>query len=201
MKTVAVTGGIGSGKSAVTAYLASKGIPVYDSDSRTKGLYDSDPALVGKLEALFGLPLRTDGGSLDRKKLSSVIFSDPRALAGLESIVHPLVHDDFLAWRSRQEEAPLVILESAIILSKPLFDDLYDKTVLVDAPEEVRLRRASARDGAAPEAILARMRAQSFDLSKVDLIIRNEGTLEELHRSVDRAFRYLFDEDLLYLHP
>lgn len=201
MKTVAVTGGIGSGKSAVTAYLASKGIPVYDSDSRTKGLYDSDPALVGKLEALFGLPLRTDGGSLDRKKLSSVIFSDPRALAGLESIVHPLVHADFLVWRSRQGEAPLVILESAIILSKPLFDDLYDKAVLVDAPEEVRLRRASARDGAAPEAILARMRAQSFDLSKVDLIIRNEGTLEELHRSVDRAFRYLFDEDLLYLHP
>lgn len=201
MKTVAVTGGIGSGKSAVTAYLASKGIPVYDSDSRTKGLYDSDPALVGKLEALFGLPLRTDGGSLDRKKLSSVIFSDPRALTALESLVHPLVHADFLAWRSRQEEAPLVILESAIILSKPLFDDLYDKAVLIDAPEEVRLRRASARDGAAPEAILARMRAQSFDLSKVDLIIRNEGTLEELHRSVDRAFRYLFDEDLLYLHP
>ena len=201
MKTVAVTGGIGSGKSAVTAYLASKGIPVYDSDSRTKGLYDSDPALVGKLEALFGLPLRTESGSLDRKKLSSVIFSDPRALAGLESIVHPLVHADFLAWRSRQGEAPLVILESAIILSKPLFDDLYDKAVLVDAPEEVRLQRASARDGAAPEAILARMRAQSFDLSKVDLIIRNEGTLEELHRSVDRAFRYLFDEDLLYLHP
>ena len=198
MKTVAVTGGIGSGKSAVTAFLSSRGIPVYDSDSRTKLLYDTDPALVPELEALFGVPLRGEDGRLDRKKLSSIIFSDPGALAALEAVVHPLVRSDFLSWRECRE-SPLVVIESAIILSKPLFSDLIDKVVLVDAPEEVRLQRAVSRDGADPEAVLARMRAQRFDLSRVDMIIRNDGSLEDLYRSVGHAFRYLFDEDLLYL--
>ena len=66
MKTVLVTGGIGSGKSAVCAYLASRGVPVYDSDSRTKALYDTDPALLPALEKAFGTSLRSPSGELDR---------------------------------------------------------------------------------------------------------------------------------------
>ena len=193
MKTVAVTGGIGSGKSAVTAFLSSRGIPVYDSDSRTKLLYDTDPALVPELEALFGVPLREEDGRLDRKKLSSIIFSDPGALAALEAVVHPLVRSDFLSWRERQE-SPLVVIESAIILSKPLFDGEYDKVILIEAPEDVRVARAAQRDGVPEETVRARIAAQSFDLSKVDMVIRNDGSLDELGARLDRALPYLFAE-------
>ena len=121
MKTLLVTGGIGSGKSAVCAYLQERGIPVYDSDGAVKRLYREDPDLLASLEARFGIPLRQSDGSLDRRRLAGLLFSDPAALAQLEAVVHPAVLRDFLAWRSRQN-APMVALESAIAQQKPLFD-------------------------------------------------------------------------------
>ena len=76
-KTVIVTGLIGSGKSAVCALLRERGIPVYDSDARTKRLYDSSPVLVERLEAALGIGLRGEDGRLDRKALAARIFSEP----------------------------------------------------------------------------------------------------------------------------
>ena len=193
METLVVTGGIGSGKSAVTACLAGKGFPVYDCDAAAKTVYDRVPGVVEALERRLGLPLRGADGRLDRARLAGRIFSDPEALAAVESVVHPAVLDDFLAWRARQD-APVVVLESAIILSKPLFDGCYDKVILVEAPEQLRIARAARRDGVPEDAVRARIAAQSFDLSKVDMVIWNEGSLEELQARVDRALPYLFAE-------
>ena len=199
MKTVILTGGMGSGKSAVCAYLKARGVPVYDSDSRTKTLYDRDPALVEKMEAVLGTGLRTSEGRLDRGKLAGLIFQDPARKAAIEAVVHPAVLADFRRWKRWQRPKgwtygpiPFVILESAIILSCPVFDGVGDRTVLVDAPEEVRLVRAVARDGSDPEAVLRRIRQQQFDLSRVDAILRNDGSLEELAAETDRVFLNLF---------
>ena len=96
--TLAVTGGIGSGKSLVCSFLSEKGIPVYDSDSRTKALYDSDHILVMRMAEAVGTKITGDDGMLDRRLLASVIFSDSQALARIESIVHPAVLRDFLSW-------------------------------------------------------------------------------------------------------
>ena len=199
MKTVILTGGIGSGKSAVCACLKARGVPVYDSDSRTKSLYDRDPALVGRLEAVLGTGLRTEEGRLDRRKLAGIIFADPEKKAAVEAVVHPAVLEDFRRWKRWQRPkgwtygpVPFVVLESAIILSCPVFDGVGDRTVLVDAPEEVRLARAVARDGSAPEAVLRRIRQQHFDLSRVDAVLRNDGPLEELPGETDRVFLNLF---------
>ena len=199
MKTVILTGGMGSGKSAVCAFLKVRGVPVYDSDSRTKSLYDRDPALVGRLEAALGTGLRAPDGQLDRSKLASLIFQDPERKAVVESIVHPAVLEDFRRWKRWHRPkgwtygpVPFVVLESAIILSCPVFDGLGDRTVLVEASEEVRLARAVARDGSDPEAALRRIRQQHFDLSQVDVVLRNEGSLEELAVETDRVFLNLF---------
>ena len=199
MKTVILTGGIGSGKSAVCACLKARGVPVYDSDSRTKSLYDRDPALVGRLEAVLGTGLRTEEGRLDRRKLAGIIFADPEKKAAVEAVVHPAVLEDFRRWKRWQRPkgwtygpVPFVVLESAIILSCPVFDGVGDRTVLVDAPEEVRLARAVARDGSSPEAVLRRIRQQHFDLSRVDAVLRNDGPLEELPGETDRVFLNLF---------
>ena len=199
MKTVILTGGMGSGKSAVSAFLKARGVPVYDSDSRTKSLYDRDPALVGALEAALGIGLRAADGRLDRAKLASLIFQDPARKAAVEAIVHPAVLADFRRWKRWHRPkgwtygpVPFVVLESAIILSCPVFDGVGDRTVLVDASEEVRLARAVARDGSAPEAVLRRIRQQRFDLSRVDAVISNDGSLEDLAAAADRVFLNLF---------
>jgi len=199
MKTVILTGGIGSGKSAVCACLRARGVPVYDSDSRTKSLYDRDPALVGRLEAVLGVGLRTADGRLDRRRLAGLIFSDPARKAAVEAIVHPAVLADFRRWKRWQRPkgwtygpVSFVVLESAIILSCPVFDGIGDRTVLVDADEEVRLRRAVARDGSDPEDVLRRIRQQHFDLSRVDAVLRNDASLEALSVETDRVFLNLF---------
>ena len=187
-KTVIVTGLIGSGKSAVCALLRERGIPVYDADARTKRLYDSKPGLVACLEETLGVSLRGADGSLDRRALAGVIFSSARAREQVEAIVYPLVLQDFKRWRSRQKGAPFVALESAVILSKPLFDGLAQAAVLVTAPEEVRLQRVLARDGSSPEAVRARMAAQEIPQEKVSAILENNGSPEALAREVNRVF-------------
>lgn len=199
MKTVILTGGLGSGKSAVSAYLRSHGVPVYDSDSRTKRLYDRDPVLVDRLEEALSVPLRDEKGVFCRSALAGVFFADSSKKALVESIVHPAVLSDFLRWKSWQRPkgwtygpVPFVALESAIILSCPVFEGIGDKVVLVEAPEEVRVERAVLRDGSTPEAILRRIRRQSFDRTLADAVLCNDGTLEALHEAVDRVFLNLF---------
>ena len=187
-KTVIVTGLIGSGKSAVCALLRERGIPVYDSDARTKGLYDRRPALVGRLEEALGLPLRGTDGRLDRKALAARIFSDAAARKKLEAIVYPEVLADFKRWKARQKGAPFVVLESAVILSKPIFDGLADAVVLVSAPEEVRLRRVMRRDSLPAEAVRARMAVQVVPMEKVTATLSNEGTPQALQKAVEQVF-------------
>ena len=205
MKTVAVTGGIGSGKSTVCSILSSRGIPVYDTDSAAKKLYNRDDSLLDSIEEAFGCSLRQQDGSMDRAKLSSIIFSSPDRLSTLEGIVHPAVMKDFIRWNAMQSERfegwgdpevfyghePFCVIESAIILSKPAFLPILDKAVLVDAPLSDRLQRACDRDGVEPAEIIKRMSAQSFDLTKVDAIIRNDGSRDLLDAEVARVFRKL----------
>ena len=187
MKTIILTGLIGSGKSAVGALLRKRGIPVYDSDSRTKRLYSRRPALVRRLEEALGVPIRSGEGKLDRARLAAVIFSDEPARKTLESIVYPAVLQDFLRWREKQSGVPFVVLESAIILSKPIFDGLADAVVAVTAPEEIRLERLIGR-GLTEEDARRRMASQCIDLSKADVVIHNDGTLQNLSRRVGRVF-------------
>jgi len=191
-QTVIVTGLIGSGKSAVCALLRERGIPVYDSDARTKRLYDRAPGLVERLEEALGIGLKGADGRLDRQALASCIFASDSARERLESIVYPLVLKDFKRWRSRQKGAPFVVLESAVILSKPVFDGLASAVVLVTAPEEVRLQRVMARDARPASAVRARMAAQEVPMEKVTLTLPNDGTPQALSKAVEQVF---FDEN------
>ena len=187
MRSILVTGGIGSGKSAVCKLLRERGIPVYECDARTKELYDTSPTLVPQLEKALGASLRRADGTLDKVRLASLIFSDSNARETLEGIVYPLVLEDYRNWLSRQE-APFVVIESALILSKPLFDGIYDAAVLVEAPVEVRLQRVLRRANASREDFLSRMQAQFFPPEKVDVVLPNAGTKEELKAAVEHLF-------------
>ena len=205
MKTVVVTGGIGSGKSTVCAILSSLGVPVYDSDSRTKALYDTEPSLLEEIEDKFAAlgvneTVRKEDGSLDRKALSKLIFGSDTLLSALESLVHPAVLEDFKEWKKEKEEVrwegpgdvPFVVLESAIIMEKPLLKGLADKVVEVKAPRSLRLERVSRRDGFSIAEVEKRMGSQSDVPRKADAVIVNDSTLDSLISSVSRVFSTLW---------
>ena len=185
-----MTGGIGSGKSEVCRRLASLGVPVYDSDSRTKRLYDEAPGLSVKIDAALGGGLLDGDGLLDRKALASVIFSDSAKLKLLESIVHPAVLEDFLEWRSSQDAA-LVVMESAIAHRAPVFEGVFDAVVLVEAPQEQRLERAALRDSSSRGAVRRRMAEQTFDGLQPDITIVNDSSLDVLWSRTDEALEKL----------
>ena len=167
MKTVLVTGGIASGKSELCRYLSSKGFAVYDSDSRTKALYDSVPGLKERVEDALGVPFSEIG----------IIFSDDARREKLEAVVYPEVLKDFLEWKSSQA-GRAVFFESAVAASKAVFDGQWDEIWLVRAPLEARLERNPKTAG--------RLSSQTeVDATQADVVIDNDSSLEELHKKVD----------------
>lgn len=191
-KNVLVTGGIGSGKSAVCQYLEEQGVPVYDCDSHAKALYCSDPTLVNCLEEALKISLRDSDGRFDKNRLAAAIFSDRKALAIVDSIVHPAVLADFQRWKETYEaDSPFVVMESAIALDNPLFDGLFDAVAVVTAPESIRIERACLRDGASREKIIARIRSQKSRTDSADVIINNDLDPETLRHRTDLAFRII----------
>lgn len=172
MKTILVTGGIASGKSEVCRYLASKGMPVYDSDSRTKALYGSMPGLVERIEAAIGVPFAQIG----------IIFTDRSRREALEAVVYPEVIRDFETWRA-QQTADTVFIESAVAAEKPQLRCLYDQILLVRAPLEKRLERNPNTAG--------RLAAQSPQSVRADYTIDNDGSLEALYAKTDEYIKTL----------
>lgn len=187
MKTVIVTGGIGSGKSAVCALLKKRGVPVYDCDVKAKELYGRRPSLVSRLEKALGAPLRGGDGKLDKARLAALIFSDSRARETVEGMVYPILLQDIRRWQKRQSAA-WGALESAVILSKPVFDGVADGVVLVEAPQELRIARVMQRDGLGREAVIGRIRSQEIPREKADVLLANDGTPQALSEAVERVF-------------
>lgn len=156
--TVAITGGIGSGKSAVCKCLTAMGLPVYDCDSRASAIMDADTEIHRRIADEIA-PEAILEGRIDRRHLASVVFNDPEKLSRLNSIVHGAVRDDIRHWKSLHYHNPVIFIETAILLESGLHR-LVDRIWVVTARREVRLARACRRDNASPEAITARMERQ-----------------------------------------
>ena len=196
-RVIALTGGIGSGKSAVARYLAGRGVHVYDSDSRAKALYAENPGMVSAIEDSLGLSLRGSGGIFSPALLAKAVFSSTASLRKVESVVHPAVLDDFRHWLSGLPEygpgfpypVPFVIMESAIVASLPLFKGVYDALVLVDAPEGLRTERVISRSGLTRGEVAARMARQSYDIASADAVINNDLGFDALRSRTELALR------------
>ena len=177
MIKIGITGGIGSGKTMLSRILEHLGYPVYISDDRAKDLMVTDPHIVSLLKNLLGENAYIDG-KLNKECIASFLFASPDNAQLINSIIHPRVRADFEDWCSSYADKKLVGLESAILFEAN-FGDAVDKTVLVYAPEDVRIRRAMQRDNTSEELIQKRIRAQVSDEWKreqVDYVIHNDNS-------------------------
>ena len=178
MTSIAITGGIGSGKSYVSVLLQAAGIPVYNTDNEAKRLMLSDEGIRQDLIALLGEGVYTDG-TLNKPMLASYLFAGPENAARINAIVHPRVKADFRRWMEEHEGQEIVGLECAILFEAG-FADTVDAVVTVYAPESLRVERAMKRDGATEAQIRARIAAQMDDEEKCrlsDYIIYNDGSI------------------------
>ena len=178
MISIAITGGIGSGKSYVSALLQAEGIPIYNTDDEAKRLMLSDEGIRRDLIALLGEEVYRDG-ALNKPLLAAYLFADSSNAARINGIVHPRVKEDFLRWVKLHTEKEIVGMECAILFEAG-FEDAVDAVVMVYAPEDIRLERAMKRDSATEAQIRARMKAQISDEEKCrksDYVIHNDGTL------------------------
>jgi len=168
---VAITGNIGSGKSYVCELFRTLGIPVFDSDREAKLLYDR-PEVKQRIVDRFGETIYRPDGNLDRKLMASKVFSDPCALAYVESVLYPVLNEWFEEWAA-QQDAPYVLYESALVFEKHI-EGMFDAVIVVAASEPVRIRRVMVRDHCTEEQVLARMAMQlpqSEKLTKADYVI------------------------------
>ena len=176
MKKIGITGGIGSGKSVISHILKTMGYPIYDSDYWAKYLMNNDKTINKALTNKFG-PKTYSSEGLNRAFLAQQIFNNTENLAYVNSVVHPIVGNHFLQWAKKQN-SNLVFIESAILFSSG-FDKIVDKTIFVNAPQDIRLKRAILRDNTTTEAITARIKNQTkgdtFAYKNSDFIIQNDN--------------------------
>lgn len=179
--TVGVTGGIGSGKSALTDRLEAFGITVVDADQVARVVVEPGTSALTAIAEHFGSQILLPDGNLDRAALRQRVFADEAERLWLEALLHPLIRREL---RARLEAAvsPYVVLSSPLLLETNQ-NELVDLVVVVDVPEALQLERAMARDGNSEAQIRRIMQAQmqrDQRLSKADFVIDNSATLAEL---------------------
>lgn len=177
MIKVAVTGGIGAGKSIVCQVFSKLKVPVFNADLVAKKLTDEDDEIKTKLIALFGNDIYLRNGTLHRKKLAEIIFNDKIALRNVNNIIHPKVYENFTAWCKKQE-SPYIIQEAAIVFENK-HTKRFDKIITVTAPDDVKITRVIKRDKTTKDQVVERMKNQlpdAFKMKHSDFVIHNNGT-------------------------
>lgn len=161
VKLIAITGGIGCGKSVVARIVQVMGYQVYDCDSRAKALMTTDEEVRQQLAETFGKNVFLEDGSLNRQHLSAVAFADKQALEQLNAIVHPATARDMKRWASHQEHmgATVAFVETALLRTAGL-ESAVDDVWHVTASDTVRVERVMARNGLTAQQVLERMEAQ-----------------------------------------
>lgn len=191
MYRVGVTGGIGSGKTLVCSVLQKLGAAVYHADDKARSLMNSDAGLKSGITALFGKEAYRDE-CLDRAYLADLVFRNSELLGQLNKLVHPVVRQDFDRWVQKQSGSHYVVEEAAILFESGASREM-DLSVLVSAPEEVRIKRVMERDGVSREKVIMRMKNQMEESEKMKLaghLIYNDGEkmllpqVVELHNKV-----------------
>lgn len=189
MDKIAITGGIGSGKSTIAKMVEIMGLPVFYADPQAKTIIDSDPKTKSQLITLFGEEIYNNG-TLNRSALANIIFNNEQAKEQVNSIVHPAVWQKFCDWSAKQK-SNVVFMESAI-LHECGWADRFDKIICVTADLETRIQRTIERDKSSREQVVARIKNQMSDEEKVSkshyVIYTNDNCseIEQLLKTLEK---------------
>jgi len=197
-----LSGGIGSGKSTVSAMFAELGATVLDADAIVHELQAPGAPLLAEIAEAFGAQVLTAQGALDRAALGDVVFRDAEARQRLNRLVHPRVGAEMArrAARAREQGVPLVVLDIPLLFEGRRAGTAtasamgYDTTILVWVPVETQIERTVARDGCTREEAERRVAAQMpIDEKKAlaDIVIDNSGSLEHTREQVERVYAEL----------
>ncbi|HEY9037001.1 MAG TPA: dephospho-CoA kinase [Pseudomonadales bacterium] len=182
---VGLTGGIGSGKTAVSDLFATLGIDVVDADVMARRVVEPGTEALQKIADHFGFDIVLPDGQLDRAALRQRVFSQPAEKRWLEQLLHPLIGDATLK-ALNDATSPYALLVSPLLLESGM-QAICNRVLIVDVPESVQLARTMQRDNNSSEQVKAIMASQSNRaqrLSKADDVIENSGSLEDLHNKV-----------------
>jgi dephospho-CoA kinase len=194
-RVIGLTGGIGSGKSTVSRFLAELGAAVIDADKIGHEVYRPDTDTWRKLVKTFGRGILTADNTIDRKKLGAIVFSNEEELKRLNAIIHPQITevikkqiDDY-----RRKDAKVIVLDAPVLLEAHA-KNLVDEVWVVVADEENVIKRAVARTGLREEQIRDRIRAQMSKTERIknaQVIIYNDGTPEDLRGKIKNLWEQI----------
>jgi len=195
MKVIGLTGGIGSGKSMVSRFLAELGAVIIDADKVGHEAFKPDTEAWWEVVAAFGRGVVKPSGEIDRTKLGAMVFGDAEALARLNQIMQPRIYDMVMARleQYRQQRVAVVVIEAPLLIEAewvPLVDEVW----VTVASEETVLSRLRERSMLSESESLARIRSQLSNEERVkhaDVVISNEGSLDELRDKVKELWQGL----------
>jgi len=194
MLRAGLTGGIGSGKSTVSARLAELGAVVLDADKAARAVVEPGTPGLAAITAAFGADVLAADGSLDRAKLAGIVFADEAALGRLNAITHPLIHEYIRAAEEAAIRAggdDLVLVHDVALLAEWGRAKEFDLVIVVDVPTETQLERLTGQRGMAEEQARARIAAQATReqrLAVADIVIDNSRSRQDLDRRVDEVW-------------
>ena len=177
MLKIGLTGSIGSGKTLVSKIFETLGVNIFYADNSAKVLYENNNVRK-EIVNVFGTSILTKNNKIDKKVFAEIIFNDKSALKKINSIIHPLVMDDFEKWLVNHKNEPYVLFEAAILFESDLSKN-FDFVIMVSAPEKLRIERIKKRDNVDHETVIARIKNQWSDERKVrlaDFVILNDET-------------------------
>lgn len=178
--SIGITGGIGSGKSTVCNIFKLLGVPVFEADLTGKILINSNAEIRKGMIQLFGKNIYNSDNKIDRKTLANLIFNDDLLMEKVNQLVHPVVRNEFINWQKKQNS--VYAIHEAAILFESGFYKMMDYTILVSAPEEMKIERVTGRDNILPEMVRSRMLKQWTDeekrkLASIELVNDNKNLL------------------------
>lgn len=191
MKTLALTGSIGMGKSTVMSFFEAEGVPVWSADEVVKTLYEPSSAAVHPLSKL--VPEALENGGMSKAKLRDAIRAEPSLLQKIEAIVHPLVKDSREAFLNAHKNAPLVLFEIPLLFETGGDAD-FDKVIVVSAPADVQKARVLARNTMSEAdfyLILSKQVPDKDKRARADYIIDTGTSLEDTQTAVRRLIAEL----------
>ncbi len=187
MFVIALTGGIGSGKSTATGIFASLGVPIVDVDVISHQLTASGGALIPTIEETFGKDFINTDGALNREKMRQLVFNNPQSRLQLEAILHPAIHAEALSQLVHGNHAPYQILAIPLLAKNGRYQNSINRVLVIDCNESAQINRTKQRNGLTEQEVRNIMSAQlsrQERLALADDVIENNGNFDDLCKKI-----------------